>query len=32
MKSESKPLTVIDIFLATTISGIILGFLVNQLI
>jgi hypothetical protein len=32
MKPESKPLSAIDILLATTISGIILSFLVNQII
>lgn len=32
MKPESKPFTLIDVFLATTISSIILSFVVNQLI
>lgn len=32
MKPESKPLTTIDVVLVTTISGIILSFLVNQII
>ncbi len=32
MKSESKPFKALDIVLATTISGIILSFLVSQII
>ncbi len=32
MKHASKPLTVLDILLATAISGIMLGFFVQQLL
>jgi len=32
MKQESKPFTLIDFILATTISGILLGFAIQQLI
>ncbi len=32
MRQESKPFTLIDFVLATTISGILLGFFIQQLV